>query len=357
MCVTLGRSGSQLILALIFVTPSLWAEPVSDDGALEASGLSSIEVSQAASGKRAKGKPVDDQVTVVAHDRTGAVDWLVDKRNSWAKGWVKMASNIDGFLAGTEAESQADNSYMRLTIEEAWRESEGFESDIDLKLKMALPRAKKRWNLFVENRLESKEPLDERESPTITDNDDNSDSSGFYAGVESKRKLRGWEFAPRAGVRFRFPMQPFVSFSLKRTFDLNEHWNARSDNRVFYYHNGDRGSRHALYFERPLSGDSFFRFSNKVRFIENDNRWEYGQVASLQHRIDEKRATEASVGWNGEQEYGVSDNRYYLNWRYRQALYEDWLFWGVTPELSFAREDEYEPRWAVFTRLEVLFAQ
>lgn len=318
--------------------------------------LTSQLVQPSSANKKSKSK-VDDIVTVTTESRDGPVDWLVDKRNSWAKGWVKMASSIDGFLAGSEAENQAEGSYMRLVVEEAWRETEGFESDVDLKLKLAMPETKKRWNLFVENRLDSQEELESRQSPTITDDSEDNEGKSFYAGLEDSKLVRQWELKRRLGIKLRFPMQPFVSFSLDRQFDLGPVWSARFNNRVFYYHNGDIGSKHELFFERYLAVDTFLRLSNKIRFVDNESRWEYNQAATIQKRLGDKDAMAASFGWDGEQEFGVFDNRYYMNVRYRRALYEDWFFVQVTPELGFEREDDYQPRWGLFTRLEVLFSE
>jgi hypothetical protein len=44
-----------------------------------------------------------------------------------------------------------------------------------------------------------------------------------------------------------------------------------------------------------------------------------------------------------------------VNLTWRDAVYRKWIYYTITPQLEFPREDDYQPRPSIRVGLEILF--
>ena len=279
-----------------------------------------------------------------------SLDWLVEQRNTWSSGVETMASSIDGFLAGEEAELQATNSYVRLRVTAYRFEGDGWSDDTEIKVKLDLPATRKRWKLFFENRVDELESLVSSNRATATDED-----TSFIGGAGKEEETHGWRFRREAGVKFRLPLEPFVRLRADKEVQLNDQWSSRFRQSVYWFDDDGLGAKTQLFFERPW-GKAFFRAKSEAKWSDEISLWEWAQVFTRQRQLDGQSASAINVGLLGNGQHDRVES-YFANLHYRKQLYKDWLFAEVVPEVVWSRNDDFEPRWSFTARLEVIFAE
>jgi len=282
------------------------------------------------------------------------LDWLIDTRNDWSHGVASMASSIDGFFAGKDAELQANDSYLRLRLGMRWVEGDGLSDDTDFKLRLDLPTTSKRWKLFIENQLDEFETLgsSNREDVITPDSEDD----GFYGGISRERTTEHWQLRPELGVKLRAPLDPFVRFRAKRPFELSGLWGARFEQSIYYFKQDGFGTKGQILFERPWGEKRFWRIKSEGNWRDNTNNTELAQVVTLQQSLTEDSALAYEVGVLGNTRPTTQTSSYYVNVRYREQLHQDWLFLDVVPAVSWPRDMDFEPVYSLTARIEILFS-
>ncbi|MDX9875891.1 MAG: hypothetical protein RBS88_13355 [Spongiibacteraceae bacterium] len=160
----------------------------------------------------------------------------VDRISPWHRDvtqWVdNTARSIDSFF-GTEDAWRIDNeSYLRLRGELRWDQLESWrDSELDHKFRLDLPTAKERLRLVFESDPDREDRGVETTLPRRSDASRQGSGSLFGLGALSRERdsRAGWVNRVQGGVRLRFPIDPYVRFSTKRTFDLGEAWDLNLD--------------------------------------------------------------------------------------------------------------------------------
>jgi hypothetical protein len=68
---------------------------------------------------------------------------------------------------------------------------------------------------------------------------------------------------------------------------------------------------------------------------------EFAPVFSLSQLLDEKSAVAYRLGWLGEDRPIFRTRSCYTNLTYRRSLCRHWLFFEITPELLYPRNDDF----------------
>ncbi|RCV89341.1 hypothetical protein [Vreelandella rituensis] len=273
--------------------------------------------------------------------------------------WVDTTSrNIDKFF-GTDDYQEVDNeSYLRIGQEVDWREGEGTDVELNLRYRIDLPTSEERLRLLIESDPEEAQgTLEEQGSGRLArDQRDRSTSTLGLAWLEKRDKRKTWNNRVDAGVRLRLPLDPYVRFTNERLWTLNESpWQLESNNRLSWFNHDGYSARTRWDIGRPLSSNRHLRFITNVQWREEHDTLEYSETAELNHRINRRSALRYSAIALGESASDPRLNDYYLQTRYRRNLHKGILYADVIPELHFAREEDYEPRWAMTLRLEMYF--
>jgi len=281
-------------------------------------------------------------------------NWLIEKRDDWSHGFGNMVSSIDGFFAGKDTEAQTNDSYLRLRFGVRWIEGDGLSDDSDLKLRIDLPTTKNRWKLFIENQLDELETLRSSNREDVIDPETEDD--GFYGGISRERTTENWQFRPELGVKLSAPLDPFMRFRAKRPFELPGLWSGRFQQSIYYFHQDGFGTKGELLFERPWGEQDFWQIKSEGKWEDETNNMGLAQVFTLQQSLTENAAVNYELGILGNTKPSTQTSSYYINMRYRQRLYEDWLFFDVVPGVTWPRTTDFEPVYSITSRIEILFS-
>jgi len=266
-----------------------------------------------------------------------SAEWLIDKRNEWSEDINSLAVNIDRFFAGDEA--RADNeSYLRLRAGMVWLRGGELSSDSDVKFKLDLPGAKKRWKLLFESDADEQNDLETQtraKSPTSRQFTDTESSSGAVRYVVDDTSK--WKKDLDIGVYGSTPLDPFARYQLRRTEKLSNNWSIYFKESLYYFNQDGWGQKTTFSIEKPINPHYLWRNRIDAKFSDDDNELETAFVTSTVHVLDEWRAIDYAVGVLVSNRPVSQTTTYFVNTTYRKRLYKDWLFFDIRPELAFAR--------------------
>ena len=257
---------------------------------------------------------------------------------------------FDDFFASDRVLEEFAGSYVRWRNDFIQIEGQGFDFITNLNFSIELPKISSKLKLIFEGdedqELQDVLPGGQAETP---DNNlglrldvKDTDRSKFNISVSAK---------PRIRVRYRYTYPVRDDFLIRFTQEIQNE-------------EGVNGGRTRIDFEKALLPLKLFRSTTEGFVSEDFPGIELSQAFTLFQRITRKSSVsyEASaVGITRPQD--VMTN-YRLGIRYRQNIHRDWLFFEVTPditwpvELSEDRETVIQERRSVYSiivRVEVHF--
>ncbi len=228
----------------------------------------------------------------------------------------------------------------------------GIEGDYNVKVRvntrLALPGLQRELYLFVDNTgrddLPGSDPLQQESDTRI--------------GLRSVREFaRQIKVDIDGGFRFRSSRPVFYAETrLNKKWAPGE-WGIRLTPSVFYYSDDGFGQMTSLTCTRPLGENWALQLRTVERSTEATHGFEFEQTARLaRFRSGRKRGwvIQGSLFPHGKSSQIYWDNAI-LNVTWRDALYKKWVFYTVTTQLDFAKEDDYEPRGSLRVGMEILF--
>jgi hypothetical protein len=228
----------------------------------------------------------------------------------------------------------------------------GDEKEFDFKVRfnarLALPRIERELYLFIDNsgrdQLPGSDPL-EQESDT-------------RLGLHTVRQfIKESEIDVGGGVRLRSsgPVaygdvewrweNPLLGGSLNLT------------PRGYYYSDEGFGQMTTLTWTKPVGDNRALQFRTAERSSEATHGLEFEQTVRLAwYRSGRKRGwvVQGSVFPHLKSSDWYWDNAL-INITWRDALYKKWIYYSLTPQVEFAKEDGYSPQPSLRIGLEILF--
>lgn len=301
--------------------------------------------------------PLDEEGEVDVSLWFRGADWFVTNRHELSKDLDSLARSIDSFFAGKQALSDQNESFARIRIAAGYFSSRGIEDQSDTKFRLSLPATQRKLRLVVENVPEEDESLGDSVRPSnLTEN--STDKEGFSAALQfATTEIQHWKTRFEVGIVARTPLDPFVRYTAKRRWEINDLWLVRFRQRLTYFRSSFYNSRSLLSFERPVAENLLYRMETRVDWKQQEDTMEAVQAFNLYQRVDAQRAVYYQFAVVGESLSHTLVNNYYVSIQMRQRLYQDWLFLDVIPELSFPREENFDSQVGVTFRLEILFKE
>ena len=290
------------------------------------------------------------------------LDWLIEKRNSWSNDVGSLGRYIDGFL-GDETATRRNRSFVRVSAFGNWNEGADFAFDPRIKFRLDLPTTKERFKLVIESD-DDNDKIDgqrvRREDPASVDQTTDGGVSGFVRRV---REVSGFETRFDAGLRFRFPPQPFVRARADRDWQLDWSWSTRSETEISYTIGGDElVFRQNGNLDWQITNVALMRARTEITWKQApDNApqdaWEFAEVLSYNRRMNDYAALVHAVGYVWESRPKFRTREYFTYLRWRQRLYEQWLFVEFTPGISWTRENNFNDSAYFEAGIEIIFSE
>lgn len=228
----------------------------------------------------------------------------------------------------------------------------GNEKDYEVKVRfsgdVALPGLERKLHLIFDNAgrdsLPGTDPLKQEADTRL--------------GIRTMwRSIRNSELSLGSGLRWR-SSSPVVYL------DLDWRWKRdvqggllRLDPRVFWYSDDGFGQMTSLTWTRQTHERQWLQIRTAERSTEKSNGGEFEQTFRyvwLRSGAGRGWVAQASVFPHLKHSDWLWDNSL-INLSWRDALYRKWIYYTVTPQMEFPKENDYNPQFSLRIGLEILF--
>lgn len=275
--------------------------------------------------------------------------WLEERRDGVSRNVTNVGRDLDDWLAGEVVGERANESYLRVRLNQRIGRFDTYLSKADISGRIDLPRAAERWKLIFETENTEQNSLSNQRL-------NNLNSSDFTGGFRYEfPEWNGWRFNSDIGVKSSIPLDPFYRFRTRYGADLNDDWYIGFSNRIFYYHHDGLGQDTRLFFTRPVTSVLNFHVESEINYRHDGRLTEFAQSVSLHQELGPQSTMTYEAGLIGQNRPKAGVDNYYAQMKFRKAIYEDWLIMEVVPQLLFEERYDWEPDPRVQLNLEVYF--
>lgn len=287
-------------------------------------------------------------------DDTAYLAAVDDTQASVSREVVALGHWLDNLFGTEEYRRTGRESQLRLGFE-SLVESGEVDTQPRVRLHLALPRTQKRLSVVIESADDTGEGGDvdaQRRSELVSTTRQEPE---YSAGLRYFRQLaHDWDLTTDAGVRLRMPSRVFVRSRAGRSWFYGV-WQLRLSPSVEWDSHDDlRGSLEMLW-QRPLPADHFFRSQTQATWVRPEHGWFYSQDLYVSRRFSDTNALLYQVGVRGRSHPNDHVTSYFLDVRWRKAVYRKWLFAELRPEILWDEEHDFSPRNRLFVTVEALF--
>ncbi len=272
----------------------------------------------------------------------------------------RSAMRIDRMF-GSDIDEQA---YQRVAGSVApallWNEFEGFKPRLRFYVDLPLPQLSERFQAFV-GRVNPDEYVTERSEP----------SGAFrrqYGPAEDEETLlgisyrqpphQGGRFDAGAGVRLRFPLDPYVKGSYVYELGASETGLLSLRQTVFWRNAEKAGITSRADLERIFGLAWLLRGTVSGTFSQrSDGLKGYTSLMAI-HGMPHRRALAFAVGFDGATDAPVPMHEFGVKAAYRRSISRDWLVMEVRTSLTWPKEEVDQPRkpsWGLGLGFEMFF--
>ncbi len=275
--------------------------------------------------------------------------WL-DKAHRKVSGTLRETSQwVDGFFDNNRFIEEENRTRARLKLGLRYTEGEDLEFEPRINLRVHLHRLSQSAYLLLFATEEEKPEIGVlRTDPTFEDDSNKEAGAALQYFLKETEKYNisftggGSTGYLYGGVRYRY---------LKELGD----WQARLMAQLRYYTDDGLKNLDTLDFDRKYSETWFFRTTFQLEWLEeeDDNDLPFALAFRLYQTLDEDRVL--SYEWeNRMEEVGEGEiSEVMLLFRYRQRFLREWLFYEVSPRVTFPEEEDWDPELAVLFKVDM----
>lgn len=280
---------------------------------------------------------------------------LLDAPHNYvSQGVETMAKYMDIFFADEKIYQESTRSYARLTFQSIFDRYGDISNVGELRLKIDLPKTKKKLKLVIETETERGAQAGADGSSPITPAQ-TAEKTDFYAALQKTfKEKKGWNARSSLGMKIDAPLNPFLRYRLFRDTKLGL-WKFHFSETLFWFKSTGVGTSTLFEFDRALGRKVLFRSSTNAIWEDNRDYYEFSHSFALFHELTDRRAVAYSVTVFGDSHPTVYATSYLARISYRQLIHKDWLFLEVRPEMLYERETNFDPEPSLTLQLEMVF--
>ncbi|MEP7242644.1 MAG: hypothetical protein ABI885_03055 [Gammaproteobacteria bacterium] len=240
-----------------------------------------------------------------------------------------------------------------------WDEFDGFQPKLRFRVTLPLPQINERFNAFI-GKVDRDEYVSERaqESGAIPRQYGPANDEQTLAGIVYRTPSKqGSRFDAGAGVRVRFPLDPYIKGAYVYERGKSESGLLSLRETVFWQNSQHAGFTTRVDLERLVAGWLVRWTTSGTISEESDGVFGYSSVMALMG-LPNRRAVAVEVGFDGEADAPVPLHEYGVKVGYRQSVIRDWLVLEVRSSLTYPKEEPEQhraPSWGVGVGFEMFF--
>lgn len=358
---------SRAVLHACQLTALLLVMMMGEAAALEGNDQTIIPVPQPESaGEGDKGRPVEPDGTASgsnsgentsrynSEESDADILYTLDEPHQFAShSLLRLATIIDEFFSDEKAYYTASGSYASIAGDTIWRESEEAGYSAKLRIKLDLPNTRKRIKFFIlSDPGEDKDAIDKALDPSPAAAAENSQ---YFAGLQKESgRPNKWLLRSRIGFKVRSPVDTFIRFDARRTYQLNA-WSMHLNEAIYWFARAGKGLETGLEFDHAIHDHAMFRAGTEFSWVEENSYIDVSQEFWVFHRIGQRNIIAYQIGAYGITEPVLHSTDYLVSLRYRRNVHKNYLFVELVPQVRYQKINDFVPENSILLRLEIIF--
>ena len=272
------------------------------------------------------------------------------------KGINTLSSDMDSFFSRDEALVEKSGSRVHLGYSASYAEHSKPGYDFIFSANLVLPRTQEKLHFVVFS--DEKDTGEVREGSGVVEVGQAEDAvknqkigiglrNLFYTSKTSA-------ITSDAGVKARIPPEPFFRFMARRSFFWDQ-YEFKLIDRQRWYNSEGWSTLLTAELDKILSPVWLFRFSNNGNLEHDTGLWQVDDYLALYQKISPRTAMGYSIGITGDDETTLALQTYFAAVSFRHILIPDWLFFQMTPKLTWPRLHDWQEVPGIFFKLESVF--
>lgn len=277
-----------------------------------------------------------------------------DTRDYLSEKIVDFSAEIDHFFGDPRYFQEYNKSVVQIYLNHSITEGGNFVTWMDGQAKIDLPAAEKRFHLVLESDPEKKTANETKQDQAVQPKDAKVPAQYAASLRFEKAEENLWHFSADSGANFQFPLDPFVR--TRGSFELPlEDWRLKVAETIFWFSTLGLGQTIQFEMSHVLSDPLLFRATTTATCFEAPQLCNVRQDLSFYHTLTNRSALLYQMSVLGDDNPTLHETAYVLLMRYRYKMHREWMYFEVSPQLSFPRTDDFRMNASLLLRLEMLF--
>ncbi len=269
----------------------------------------------------------------------------------------RFSSYVDRFFAEEDYIEESYESRLKVSVSNQYQKYYTPTLKPHTSLYLALPNTKNKWFLSLESDDSGNQEASQEANNLVNDENDSTLTTALGRKLKSNELV---DIRFSAGIKFRTPIDPFAHIRGRRTFKF-ENVELRFTETLGWQDSYGKFAENNFVFEYPLTLKYFFRSGSTLTYWDVHTYWTGSQTLTLYRQLDKKSLIAYTIGINGQNEDTLHTrkkdqvNQYWIELRYRKNFYQNWLFYQITPGITWPREFEFEALPRIEFKLEAVY--
>lgn len=272
----------------------------------------------------------------------------------------RSAMHVDRWFGSHESEAEYQHASGSIAPALLWDEFEGFQPQLRFRVNLPMPRLNERFQAFF-GRVNPDEYVTERaqQSGAFRRQYGPAEEDETLFGIQYRDPPEpGWRFDAGAGVRVRFPLDPYVKAGYRYERGSLEHLMLGLRATAFWQNSEGAGLTSRIDVERLFGLSWLLRWTASGTFSEASEGVRGYTTLTLLRGLPNHRAVAAEVFMEGEFDALVPLGDYGGKLAYRHSVIRDWLILEVRTSVTWPKDFPDQPRkpsWGVGIGFEMYF--
>lgn len=258
------------------------------------------------------------------------------------------ATWFDGLFGNRRFDDEYRETHGSVTAGMRWSERDSFDELLRFRVRLYLPQFNESLYAFI-GRTDREDFITDSQSDlyVLPDRFNRGTDDEVFVGFGYKEKMRKrGSFDADAGVRVRFPMDPYVKGSYRYARPIGERNLIRLRETIFWQRSERFGTTALIEWDHILAKNYLTRWTNSATYSQNTDGVRWYSTLTLYQLLNDERAFAYELAANGSTDHEVPLRDYGAAVIYRQRVWRDWLLVELRAGVDWPREELTEERRA-----------
>ncbi len=292
-------------------------------------------------------------------EATSKDDTVIDRyHRNLSEDILGIADWIDSFFDNDRTVAEENKTRLRIKLYSFMEEGENPVFHIKTNFRLSLPKMQQRLNLLISGEPDNYLSPDNTPTEDRREKFESTDKQNLILSLQYKLKetLRR-NISANIGLRFNHITPVFYTEGRYRHQVRLDAWIFRFTQSLKWLADQGLESRSLIDLERPVSDRFFFRTTADGSWFEHRDGFFYNLNMYFFQYLSSRRVL--SYEWINDFQTRP-DNRLeeiVLQMRYRQRIWRNWIFYEVSPRVSFPRDEGFSSVPGIALKLEAVIGK